>query len=83
MLIQFVVAIITGHISDLLRKKKLVSTTFVRKFNTFVALFMAATMTVASSYIESSRIAVMAVFTVGFALYGMRCKLVSICSKRV
>ena len=74
MLLQFVVANISGHVSDVLRKKKIVSTTFVRKFNTSVGLFMAGIMTAVSGYVESSGMAVMAVFTVGFAISGMTCK---------
>jgi len=72
-LLQLIVAVASGHVTDVLRAKNVFSTTAIRKINSCTAVYLAGVLTVLSSYCDDTT-AVIAIFSVGHAISGLTCK---------
>ena len=72
---QFLVSLPASCITDMLRKKRRITTTQIRKINTFLALSVPALCLSLAGYVGRDHRAVIALFTCGYAFTGLTCRL--------
>ncbi|XP_076820024.1 sialin-like isoform X2 [Clavelina lepadiformis] len=70
-LMQFLVSLPASCITDMLRKKRRITTTQIRKINTFLALSVPALCLSLAGYVGRDHRAVIALFTCGYAFTGL------------
>ncbi|CAK8680151.1 unnamed protein product [Clavelina lepadiformis] len=70
-LMQFLVSLPASYFTDFLRKKRLMTTTQIRKINTFLALSVPALCLSLTGYVGKNHRAVISLFTFGYAFTGL------------
>ncbi|CAK8672206.1 unnamed protein product [Clavelina lepadiformis] len=70
-LTQWIVLVLASQTTDLLRKKKIVTTTRIRKINTLTSCLVSGVLPVLSGYTGRDRFAVISLFTISFAIGGL------------
>ena len=76
-LMQGVVIVIGSQITDFLRRKRLITTTRIRKINSSISLLISGLCLVITGYVGGNHYAVIGLFTTSIAIVCLACKIMT------